>query len=448
MPSHHKHFLFATAALTLGLWQLALTSSCTAWTVGSPIVTYWNWGAYSHLTEARAQEAAAGGYNLVWIDGLDQLAIAQKYGLRAMWFNYNAAPTDAEIDAFKKSPAAYCYFISDEPNAGSFSQLGATVNHIRQRDPDHFSYINLFPNYASNSTLGANGYSAYLSQFISTVGPSMLSYDNYPFLKTGDRKGYLQNLATMSAAATQARLPFMNVVQADGNSTPIGTKYRVPNANELRFQVYTTMAYGAQGISYFCYYHDDPNTPTGGGLMPDLGNAPTATYQALTPLNREFKNIVAQYQSLRLIGDYLKGYSPTGGPPGTTTLPNGSPFDIGSVSNNMQYHDGDALKGVLFGFFDKDSSALADASVALVVNLDDASSKTYTLNGPGDLSIFDATTGRWAPTGQNYAVLNLAPGGGALVGLTSAVPEPSSIILLIFGAMFLMLRAWRKKEAV
>jgi hypothetical protein len=454
--------VIAAGSMTLTPRQAAM-----AWSVGEPIITYWNYGQTLDLTPSIAQQAVDGGYNLVWTGGVSQLALAKQYGLRAqmaLWMDSLPAvgtpqrtSLDAIIDWMRVSPAGYSYFLYDEPNASQFAGLHDIVNYLRQRDPNHLSYINLLPSYVFNSISGTSGYSAYVSQYITTVQPSMLSYDAYPFLTTGDRKEYLQNLGIISTAAQQAGIPFMNVVQADGNSNPIGTVYRVPNTNELRFQVYTTLAYGAQGINYFNYFNES-STPTGGGLKPNPDGTPTPVFTALTPLNKEFKNIAAQYQSLKLIGDYVKGYSTTtqwswslwqnvttyNGPPGTTTLPSGSPFDISSVSNSMSYSDGAPLKGVLFGFFDKDGTTLADATLALIENLDYTASKTYTVTGPGNLSIFDATTGIWTPTGHNYTTLNLAPGGGVLVGLTSVVPEPSAIVLLGTGLGGLALCAWRK----
>ncbi|MBN2473837.1 MAG: hypothetical protein JXB62_04475, partial [Pirellulales bacterium] len=117
----------------------------------------------------------------------------------------------------------------------------------------------------------------------------------------------------------------------------------------------------------------------------------------------------------------LKGYSPGHLPPGTKQLPGDSPFDIAGVSNNRTYSHWDPLKGVLCGLFDADGDTVADATFALVVNLDYTANATYTITGPENLSVF-AAAGAWKETGRNYATLDLLPGGGVLVGLTSLVP--------------------------
>ncbi len=54
------------------------------------------------------------------------------------------------------------------------------------------------------------------------------------------------NLALIRQAAEKAQLPFLNIAQT-WTWTP---SMRVPNADEMRYLVYTTLAYGAPGISY------------------------------------------------------------------------------------------------------------------------------------------------------------------------------------------------------
>jgi hypothetical protein len=447
--------LFPVLVAAVALNGLFSTQSTAASLAGGPLVTYWNAGSTDTLTNDIADQAVAGGYNLVWVaDGSTlsaQLSLAQAHGLQTQLCSDLLAPStldnataraklDALIDTFKASPAAYSYFIGDEPNASQFADLSRLVNYLRQRDPDHLAYINLYPTYATTTQLGASTYAQYLNQYVSTVQPALLSYDHYQLMRNSDTSGYLQNLGLISQKATQAGIPFMNIVQACNWDS---TTWRVPNAEQLRYLVYSTLAYGAQGISYFNYWTPNPNS---GGLQPNADGTPTSVYTALTPLNNEFKNIAAQYASLKLLGDYLKGYRSTSMPPGTAQLPTNSPFDIAAVSNNMFYYSGYPLKGVLFGLFDKDGSTPADATVALVENLDYSASYTYTLTGPGKLSIFNATTGVWTAMGSSSVKITLPPGGGLLVGLTSEVPEPSTLILIGIGAVCCAVYACPKKR--
>ena len=269
-----------------------LGQTVSTWKLGPPIVTYWNAGDKLTLTDEIARRAVAGGYNLVWVTDLSQLAIAQQYGLRTQLINQallttssldnptKLAQLNALIDRYKTSSAAYTYFVTDEPNAKAFADCARLVAHIRQRDPGHLAYINLLPFSCTAEELGTLGdttaaYNAYLSQYVNTVQPSLLSYDHYQFLTTGDSNGYLKNLAVVGEASRQAGVPFMNIVQACGWKS--GLTFRVPTGNEMRYLVYTTLAYGAQGISY--YYYDTGVTNSGGLINPD--GVPTAIYTAI-----------------------------------------------------------------------------------------------------------------------------------------------------------------------
>jgi hypothetical protein len=445
----------AVSAMIFGSLICSPQSAFSAWTVGTPIVTYWNAGDTMTLTESIAKQAVAGGYNLVWITDVSQLPIAERYGLRTLLYNPlvsiasvdNPAlrpQIDALINQYRASPAAYGYWIADEPPATLFSDYARPVNYFRERDPDRMAYINLFGMSGPPNALGASSYADYIAQFVSTVHPAVLSTDYYPLLKTTDMHQYFENLDTLAKTARKASIPFINVTQGCAWDLTI---WRVPSSNELRFLVYSTLAYGAQGISYFNYLTEQPNS---GGIAPNADGTPTSVYTALTPLNREFTAIAKQYQSLKWLGTYLKGYRSDAMPPGTTTLPSDAPFNISSVSNDLSWSSGAAVKGVLLGLFGSDRTAVSDAAFALVANLDYSSGKCYTVTGPSDLSIFDATTGVWTPTGHNYATLNLAPGGGVLVGLTSAipVPEPSSVTLLGLGVAIASIHGWQKCSRV
>jgi hypothetical protein len=410
------------------------SSSTPNWTLSKPMVFYWP-GPVG-LSDAALQQAVDGGYNLVWSRdgyGHDTVAEVQKastYGLRTFvryndtLLSYDRDTLDNpaklaelnfmihELKSWAPGTDDYVYHLGDEPSAADFPYIARMVAHLRQRDPDHLAYVNLLPNSVSSSSLGASNYASYLSQYINTVRPSILSYDHYQFLKTGDTRRYLENLGIIATAAKNAGIPFVNVVQ----NSAFFDHWRVPNANELRFLTTTTLAYGAQGIGYFLY---QTNTPNSGGLVNADGTT-TAVYANLTPLNREFENVATQLRSLDWVGTYLRGYRSDAMPPGTTQLPTTSiPFNF-TLANNMTYFDMAPLKGVLVGFFDTEAgSSLGDATFAYVVNLDYSMSKTYTFTGPGELSVFDAASNLWTAMGSQQVTLNLAPGGGKLIGLTS-----------------------------
>ncbi|MEK7686002.1 MAG: hypothetical protein AAB466_11325 [Verrucomicrobiota bacterium] len=392
------------------------TAPAAPWHVGTPIVTYW---AGPTMTDAAARQMAEGGWNLVWC-GEKDLDLVRRHGLRGQLQDPLLAPAsledpaqreklDALIARVRQHPALYAYFITDEPNATNFPALGKLTAYLRERDPARLAYINLFPTYASNAQLGNKGdtvtaYQAHLRQFVETVKPALISYDHYQFATNGDTAQYFLNLALIRRAAQDAGLPFLNIVQAC-TWTP---SMRVPNGDEMRYLVYTTLAYGAQGISYYVYSHPGH---TGGIATAD--GAPTPIYDALKALNREFVAVAAQLQPLRSLGVYHAGMLPTGAEP----LPQDAAFTLDPPVPPMNYKPPEPVKGVLLGCFgpaEKNQKA-ASATHVMAVNLDYQAGAVVGIRGPAQLEIFDAAAGQWSPANGTRAELRLPRGGGKLV---------------------------------
>jgi hypothetical protein len=276
----------------LPLWItlcLILSASASAeeakgWKQTKFLITFW---CPPPATDENLARVAEEGYNLTWTsaEGMD---VAERHGLRAMLqcdlLNpatlddpARRAVLDALIEKVKTHPAMEAYYITDEPGAGAFPGLGRLVAYLRERDPAHLAYINLFPTYANEQQLGVSAdanarakvglpdnfagigtddgtllrYREHLRQFVEVVKPDLISYDHYHFLKNGvDGNQYFLNLALIREAALASGKPFLNIIQAD----TIEKSWRLPNPQETRFLVFTTMAYGGRGISYFTYW--------------------------------------------------------------------------------------------------------------------------------------------------------------------------------------------------
>jgi hypothetical protein len=381
------------------------------WKLGTPIVTYW---AGPTLSDSAARQMAEGGWNLAWCDE-KHLDVVQRHGLRAQLQDPLLVPEslnnpakkaklDALIDRVRKQPALYSYFITDEPSAAAFPALGKLVAHLRARDPAHLAYINLFPTYADNNQLGTKGdvtaaYREHLRQYIEKVKPSLVSYDHYQFASGGDSPDYFLNLALVRRAAQEAGVPFLNIVQVCSWAPAM----RVPEPDEVRYLVFTTLAYGGQGISYFVYC-----TPGMTGGIALANGAPTPLYHALKSANREFVAIAKELLPLPSLGVYHAGMSP----PGSSPLPEKLPFRFDPPIAAMRYQPPERVRGYLLGCF----GAGDKASHAVVVNLDYKAAAKVTLVGVSLLEEFDAKTGAWSRA-RSRLDLSLPPGGGKLVRL-------------------------------
>lgn len=149
-----------------------------------------------------------------------------------------------------RHPAVYGYYLQDEPGADLFAGLAAASSIVKELAPGKWPYINLYPKGFTLQQLGATNYETYLESYIATCKPAQLSYDFYALMENGStRDGYFLNLEQMSRAAKQHSLPFWNIVLATGHFS-----YREVSSADLRFQVYTTLAYGGRGIAYFTYF--------------------------------------------------------------------------------------------------------------------------------------------------------------------------------------------------
>ncbi len=180
-----------------------------------------------------------------------QLELSAKYGLKAI-----VSMTGAPPDKLNDGAACWGYFLADEPGPGAFPELRGTVDALRKARPGKLAYINLLPDYAPAWALGTTNYAAHVSRFISEVQPDVLSVDYYPHFRPGadGRDGYCQNLEILREQSLLAGIPFWNFF----NAMPFGD-HTDPTEAQLRWQIYTSLAYGAKGVMYFCYW-----TPAGG----------------------------------------------------------------------------------------------------------------------------------------------------------------------------------------
>jgi len=303
--------------------------------------------------------------------------------------------------------------------AAAFPQLGRLVAYLREHDPAHLAYINLFPIGADNQQLGTKGdtvtaYREHLRQFVDQVKPSLLSYDHYQFAVAGDTGNYFLNLALVRQIAEQRGLPFLNIVQAATWSPSM----RIPTNDEVRYLAYTTLAYGAQGISYYVYC-----CPGHKGAIALPNGTPTPLYHALKSLNREFAAIAGELQPLRSLGMYHAGMTP----PGTEPLGKNVPFRLDPPVPSMPYKAPERVKGIVLGLFGPagKNHEPGKPTHVLLVNLDYKATESRTIVGPAKLEIFDAARRTWSAAAGKGATLPLPPGGGKLLRLLeSATKKP------------------------
>jgi hypothetical protein len=227
-------------------------------------------------------------------------------------------------------PAVIGYYLRDEPPAGFFPGLAKVASAVREKDPDAWPYINLFPNYANAGQLGTPDYASYLEKFIETCKPPILCYDHYAILEGGGlRDGYFANLEAVRNAGLKHNLPFWNIVL-----TNACLDYRKPSAADLRFQVYTTLAYGGKGIGYFKYFTASVGNFRDGPI--DQFGHETSTWNDLRSVNLQVGKLAPTLLALKSDAVYHFGDVAVGanGPAETSIVKSvGGPMLVGDFTH-------------------------------------------------------------------------------------------------------------------
>ena len=191
------------------------------------------------------------------IDVERQLELCERHDLKALVWTGGLEPEEVA-----DGPACWGYMIRDEPSVADFAPLAERANALRAARPGKIAYINLLPNYANAQQLGAESYDEHVGKFIEVLQPEVLCMDHYPVMKpSGNSKdNYCVNLEVMRKHSLLAGIPHWNFF----NTMPYGPHFD-PTEADLRWQIYTAIAYGSKGVLYFCYW-----TP-GGGEFPKGG---------------------------------------------------------------------------------------------------------------------------------------------------------------------------------
>jgi hypothetical protein len=224
----------------------------------------------------RYKEYTDCGFNVVLNAPKEQIALAKAVGIKAI-----ASGGPADVPEYSKDPTVVGVFLTDEPDASKFVELGKLSRAIQKANPRYIPYINLLPTYASPEQLGTPTYEEHIRRFIDVCKPPLVSWDHYALYGSCERPDYFQNLEIVSRLCREAGTPFVQIILSVPHFS-----YRDPNEADLRWQAYTSLAYGAKGIFYFTYI-----TPPGGwrnAIIDEKGQR-TAKYEYIRRLNRKMK---------------------------------------------------------------------------------------------------------------------------------------------------------------
>ena len=292
-----------------------------------------NIGAYILQPYARTEEHIRGirecGIDFITMMDDDRAALDlfEKYGIGAVvkdvapfWsggFGENAGQLEATnppevyekiAASFVDHPAIWGIDVGDEPSAKDFPYYGKVIADVNRLFPKQFAFLNLYPNYASVSQntaeetvnqLGTATYDEHIAEYCKYVPTDYICYDFYVY-SVNVPKMY-ENLRCVADACLRTGRSLWIVIQVNSNRAE-----KWITENELRYQAYNAMAFGAENIIWACY--------TAGWwenqVLDGNGNK-TEQYAKLQKVNAELHRIGEEYMRYRRTSTHLVGFDGT-----------------------------------------------------------------------------------------------------------------------------------------
>ena len=161
------------------------------------------------------------------------------------------ASVDSLVLGFKDHPALFGWHICDEPNLNRIPDLKYIKEHIEALDPAHPVYINLDP-LGSMRALGTDFYADYVERYAAECNLQLLSYDCYPAMAYGLLNWWYMCNEAVLATCLAHNIPFWAFAATcwiDRESPH--NMHEKPSLENVRLQINTNLAYGAQVMQYF-----------------------------------------------------------------------------------------------------------------------------------------------------------------------------------------------------
>jgi hypothetical protein len=244
------------------------------------------------------------------------LDIAQKVGLK-MIASCPELKTDCEktVKKFMNHPALAGYFLKDEPIQKDFAELGEWAKKIKSIDSSHFCFVNLIAAIHPTKTeaLGTKSYADYIRTFAETVPVQQISYDFYPVLNEGIHERWYEGLEIVSTEAKKLNLPFWAFALASSYNE----LHPEPTIPALRLQMFSNLAYGAQGLEYWSYRMSQGlrSAPVG------LDGKRTMIYDRIKQVNSEIQAFAGVFAGAKVVSVNHTGTVIPRGTSRLTTLP-------------------------------------------------------------------------------------------------------------------------------
>ena len=233
---------------------------------------------------------------------------------------------EAAIAAYRPHPAIWAVDVVDEPSALDFPHIARVLDCLKPRLGGAIPYLNLYPNYASvvqNSgadamnQLGTKTYAEHVSRYVEQVPLDYISYDFYLYSVREDRRAeydrkFYDNFKIVADAARRTGKGFWFIPQVNSCFENLW-----PSVNMLRYQAFTSMAFGAEVINWACWgIEQRKETFHMSGLIGwwtnnvlTLEGHRTRQYEKLKVVNAELHALGPAYMRYRSVATHFTGFA-------------------------------------------------------------------------------------------------------------------------------------------
>lgn len=179
--------------------------------------------------------------------------IENQYAKRNMVYLMNGSMTEEHVALGAKYAAdkKHCvgYHVVDEPTGDRLPEVASQVRRYREADGTRYPLVNLFPSYAPEWALGGT-YKEHVSRFVELAGSEnieYLSHDFYSFQAGATNMGIFADMEVIRSVAYENG-------KLKTHAFPQSTAWngmRMPNIDEMRWNVYAYLSYGFKALSWF-----------------------------------------------------------------------------------------------------------------------------------------------------------------------------------------------------
>lgn len=271
--------------------------------------------------EARYKKIREGGINTICCVLPENMDVCRRAGLKAFVYHGNVMQrvdfpavgraVSESLARVGRNDALSRFYVWDEPVPKQFADVDLACKAVKAAGGVPF--VNLLPTYAEGAPfMDGLDYEQYLERFIAEVKPTEISYDHYCLMEDDERYGasrlshYWKNLEIVHKMAKKHGLPFWQVVLSEGL-----LPYREPTAADMRFQVFTSLAYGARGLGFFHYMAEQSGNCRGAPLN-QFGD-PTPLWLIVRELNLQVARLAPILLQLTTDDVYHLGDVPESG---------------------------------------------------------------------------------------------------------------------------------------